>query len=282
MIVDFHLSFPMKRLLLFLASALPALATETPAPASASSASAAQPAPAASAQAAVPDLKAILASIDKSMFPATALASMRMVDYKQKGKSGESVVNKTLEMDLRTSGTKALIEMKAPAIDRGKYILKNDQGLWLFHSKIRRSIRISARDDFNGTSASNYDILEMNLIRDYDVRSSSRETVDGKDLLKVDLAARAGTEGYEKIVSWIDPKEGLIVRNDCYAISGALIKTISYHQHRSVDEYRVPMLVKVDNAVFKGNYSTIEFTRIEPASAMPDHQFSLGYLESHN
>ncbi len=228
------------------------------------------------------DLKPILASIDKSMFPASVIASMRMVDYKQNRKTGESILNKTLEMELRAKDNDALIEMKSPAVDRGKYILKNDQGLWLYHSKIKRSIRISARDDFNGTSASNYDILEMNLIRDYDVGTYTRETLDNHELLKVNLSARPGAQGYEKIVCWIDPKEGIIVRNDCYAISGQLIKTIGYHKHRSVDQYRVPMLVKVDSAIRPGCYSTIEFTRVEAASTVPEHYFSLGYLESLN
>ena len=228
------------------------------------------------------DLKSILASIDKSMFPVTALAAMRMVDYKQNRQTGESVKNKTLEMELRTHEDNALIEMKAPAVDRGKFILKNNQGLWLFHSKIKRSIRISARDDFNGTSASNYDILEMKIIRDYEVGAHTRETVEGRELLKVQLSARPGTQGYEKIVSWIDPKEGIIVRNECYAISGMLIKTISYQDYRVVDHYRVPMAIRIDSAIRKGSYSTVEFTRIEATSAVQEHIFSLGYLESLN
>jgi outer membrane lipoprotein-sorting protein len=227
-------------------------------------------------------LQSVLASIYNSMFPAAAVASMRMVDYRQSRKGNESVKIKTLEMNLRTKGDSALIEMKSPAVDRGKYILKNDQGLWLYQTKIKRSIRISARDDFNGTSASNYDILEMNLIRDYDVGASTRETLDGRELLKVQLSARPGTEGYEKIVSWIDPVERIIVRNDCYAVSGTLIKTISYHDHRQIDQYRVPMRVKVDSAIRPGNYSTIEFTHIEESPDQPDHTFSLGYLESLN
>ena len=228
------------------------------------------------------DLKSILASIDQSMFPSTALAVMRMVDYKQNRQSGDGVKNKTLEMELRTHDDKALIEMKAPAADRGKYILKNPQGLWMYHSKIKRSIRVSARDDFNGTSASNYDILEMNIIRDYDIAAHSRETVDGRELLKVQLSARPGTQGYEKIMSWIDPKEKVIVRNDCYAISGILIKTIRYSEHRPMGHYRIPMAIRIDSAIRKGNYSMIEFTRVEATPAVQEHIFSLGYLESLN
>lgn len=275
-------------LLLFLAANLPAVARAEPA-----TATPASPPPTAVSVPAVPaanptapsddaELKPILASIDQSMFPSNAVASMRMMDYKKNQKTGESALNKTLEMDLHTSQNNALIEMKLPAVDRGKYILKTDQGLWLFQSKIKRSIRISARDDFNGTSASNYDILEINLIRDYDVGAHRRETLDGRELLKVQLTARPGTQGYEKIVSWIDPKEGSIVRNDCYAISGVLIKTITYHDRRPVAQYRVPTLVKVASAIRPGSYSTIEFTKIEAASTVPEHYFSLGYLESLN
>lgn len=276
------------RLLLFLAASLPAVARAEPGtatPASPPPVAASVPAVAAAKATAPSDdaeLKPILASIDQSMFPSNAVASMRMMDYKKNQKTGESALNKTLEMDLHTSQNNALIEMRFPAVDRGKYILKTDQGLWLFQSKIKRSIRISARDDFNGTSASNYDILEINLIRDYDVGAHSRETLDGRELLKVQLTARPGTQGYEKIVSWIDPKEGSIVRNDCYAISGVLIKTITYHDRRPVAQYRVPTLVKVASAIRPGSYSTIEFTKIEAASTVPEHYFSLGYLESLN
>lgn len=218
----------------------------------------------------------MLKRIDEGMFPRVAGSSMKMVSYKNES------VHKELAMELLMSDDKALIGITAPATDKGKYILKSGRNLWMYFSDIKRSIRLSARDAFMGTDATNYDVLQLNLLGDYDVKGHSEDTLDGRPVLKVELAGRPGTEGYHRIVSWIDPKERRLIKNDCYSISGTMIKTIHYEESTRVSDYRVPMSVLIVNHLDKNRTTRIEFERVEARASIRNAVFTLGYLESLN
>ena len=142
------------------------------------------------------DIKQLFNSLEKNSFPASAIATMSITSYK-----GEKVA-KNLSMEFFAKDDNVLIEILAPRVDKGKYILKSSDDLWMYFSKINRSIRIAARDSFMGTDANNYDLLELNLVDDYDIVAHSDETLDGKPVLRAELKARPGTEGYARIVSY--------------------------------------------------------------------------------
>jgi hypothetical protein len=220
------------------------------------------------------EVQHLLKTIDEGMFPTVAAASMKITSYKK------DVEDKQLAMDLMINDDKALIGITAPVIDKGKYILKSGKNLWMFFSDIKRSIRLSTRDSFMGTDANNYDVLQLNVLRDYDLTGYSDATLDGKPLVKADLVAKKGTEGYQKIASWIDPEARRLVQNDCYSISGTLIKSIRYQETRQVGKYRVPASVLIVNHVDKDRRTRMEFLRVEPRDDVRASVFTLGYLES--
>jgi hypothetical protein len=231
-------------------------------------------APSAGAAAELPEVKSLLQSIDESMFPAVGVASMKMTSFKR------VAPQKELAMEFTVSADNALIKFTAPAIDKGKYILKSGKNLWMFFSDIKRSIRLSARDSFMGTDANNYDILQMNLLGDYDTTGHSAATLDGRSVLKVELSAKKGTEGYHKITSWIDPQERRLIQNDCYSNSGTLIKSIRYEATREMGRYRVPTSVLIVNHVIKDQTTRIDILRVEPRPEIRASLFTLGYLDS--
>ena len=220
------------------------------------------------------DVKALFNSLEKNSFPASAIATMSLTSYK-----GEKAA-KTLSMEFFAKDESVLIEILAPRVDKGKYILKSSDDLWMYFSKINRSIRIAARDSFMGTDANNYDLLELNLVDDYDIVSHSEEAIDGKPALRLELKARPDTEGYARIVSYIDPVNKTIIRNDCYAISNTMIKTIAYFDHQMIGDYKVPMKTTIENHLEKGRHSVMTFDAVEVEEGIEDYMFSLGYLES--
>lgn len=233
-------------------------------------------APSAGAALDAKQVQQLLKTIDEGMFPRVAASSMRMISYKS------DVVQKEIAMELMMSSDKALIGITSPATDKGKYILKSGKNLWMYFSDIKRSIRLSARDAFMGTDATNYDVLQLNLLGDYDVKEYSEGSLDGRPVLKVELAARPGTEGYHRITSWIDPQERRLIKNDCYSISGTMIKTIQYEETTKVSEFRVPASVLIVNHLDKDRTTRIEFGRVEARASIRDSVFTLGYLESLN
>ena len=110
--------------------------------------------------------------------------------------------------------------------------------------------------------------------------SHSEEAIDGKPALRLELKARPDTEGYARIVSYIDPVNKTIIRNDCYAISNTMIKTIAYFDHQMIGDYKVPMKTTIENHLEKGRHSVMTFDAVEVEEGIEDYMFSLGYLES--
>lgn len=225
-------------------------------------------------QAVSEDINALFHSLDKNSFPPSAIATMSITSFK-----GEKVA-KSLSMEFFAKNNNVLIEILAPRVDKGKYILKSTDDLWMYFSKINRSIRIAARDSFMGTDANNYDLLELNLVDDYDIVSHTEEMLDGQPVIRAELRARPSTQGYARIVSYIDPVNKTIIRNDCYAISNTMIKTIAYSNHQMIGEYKVPMKTTIENHLEKGRHSVMTFDAVEAQEGIEDYMFSLGYLES--
>jgi len=222
------------------------------------------------------NVEALFNEVEANMFPPTAFAKMTLTSFK------DDKELKELIMEFVSKDDSVLIELKSPSVDRGKYILKAKDDLWMYFSKIRRSIRIASRDSFMGTDANNYDLLELDLVGDYKLTSHSTELVNGKQLIRAELTAKPDTEGYARIVSYLDPEKKIIVKNDCYAISGVLLKTISYFDHFSVGNYFVPGKITFVSKLEAGRHSVVKLENVEPQSDLDNALFSLGYLESLN
>jgi len=232
-------------------------------------------APAAAAVSAA-DVQELIGSIEQTMFPNVAVSHYKLTHLK-----GQQVL-KTFAFEMSMKDDKSLLVMNWPATSKHKYLLKSGTNLWMYFSDVRRSIRLSARDSFMGTDANNYDMMQMNLLRDYTVTGFAEAALDGKPVLKVELAAKPDTEGYSKMISWIDPKERRLIRNDCYSISGALIKTVHYRESMAVGKYRVPSSVLINSHVNKDRSTLMEISRVQPKADadLKDALFTLGHLET--
>jgi len=224
----------------------------------------------------VTDVNALFQAMEANMFPSSAFAKMTLTSFKDEKEMKELI------MEFVSKEDNVLIEIKSPSVDRGKYILKANDDLWMYFSQIRRSIRIASRDSFMGTDANNYDLLELDLVDDYELTSHATEIVEGKTLIRAELTAKSDTEGYARIVSYLDPEKKIIVKNYCYAISGVLLKTISYFDHYSVGSYFVPGKITFVSKLEAGRHSVVKLENVEPQSDLDNSLFSLGYLESLN
>ncbi|MES2825077.1 MAG: outer membrane lipoprotein-sorting protein [Pseudomonadota bacterium] len=220
------------------------------------------------------DVAALFQDVGAKMYPPSATAGMKITSFKK------DVMSKTLTVEFAAKGDNVLIEILTPRVDKGKYILKAKDDLWMYFSRLHRSIRIATRDSFMGTDASNYDLLELDLVNDYELISHAEDKLEGLAVIRLELKAKANIKGYARIVSWLDPAQKIIIKNDCYAISGSIIKTISYSDYKINGDFNIPMKTRIDSATEPGRYSLVEFSAIKEDKNINDNIFSLGYLES--
>ncbi|MET1255513.1 outer membrane lipoprotein-sorting protein [Aliikangiella maris] len=216
------------------------------------------------------DLQQIIAI---NSYPASSIAKIEVTSFVDDKKK------KTIQMSIQSQGNNALLEITAPRVDRGKFVLKADKDLWMYFSNIMRSIRVANRDNFLGTDASNYDLLEMNLARDYTIESF-QPVAENNAIYQVTLLAKEGTEGYAQINSFVDIKNKVIVKNECYSISGEKIKVMNYTEHHMLADQRIPKVIEFTNELDKRRKSIMHVTEVTGVEKIDESIFSLGYLES--
>jgi hypothetical protein len=222
------------------------------------------------------ELQALVGHIEQTMFPAASVSSYRLTHLR-----GEQVL-KTFAFEMTMKGDNSLLAMNWPATSKHKYLLKADTNLWMYFSDVRRSIRLSARDSFMGTDANNYDMMQLNLLKDYTIGGFVETELDGEPVVKVELAGKRDTDGYARIVSWISVANKRMVQNECYSISGQLIKTVRYGDYFEVDRYRIPGTVRILSNVNKGRSTVMEISKVTPRqpAEIRDSMFTLGFLET--
>lgn len=232
--------------------------------------------PAASAAIDAKEVHGLVAHIEQILFPDVAVYSYKLAHYKN------DKIIKTFAFEMSMKEGKSLLVFSWPATSKHKYLLKSENNLWMYFSDVRRSIRLSARDSFMGTDANNYDLMQLNLIKDYTITDFSEATLDGENVVKVELDAKQNSEGYNKIIIWISPKEKRLLRTDCYSISGALIKIVQYKGVMEIGKYRVPSTVLISNQVNKDRSTLMEISKVQLKSKdeLRESMFTLGYLET--
>ncbi|MBL4671486.1 MAG: outer membrane lipoprotein-sorting protein [Arenicella sp.] len=219
-------------------------------------------------------VEALVEHIENTMFPKTAVST-----YKLQSLKNEKVI-KEFSFEMSLEDNKSLLLMTWPAPAKPKVLLKSGKDLWMYFRDVKRSIRLSARDSFMGTDANNYDLMELNLLDDYELASFEEVTLNGETIIKAEMLAKKGTDGYSKVISWISPIEKRMLKNECFSISGAKIKTIEYNDLLKIDNYSVPGSVLISSAVRKDRTTLLTISNVRPKDDIDDLIFTLGYLES--
>jgi len=219
-------------------------------------------------------VEALVEHIENTMFPKTAVST-----YKLQSLKNEKVI-KEFSFEMSLEEDKSLLLMTWPAPAKPKVLLKSGKDLWMYFRDVKRSIRLSARDSFMGTDANNYDLMELNLLDDYSLASFEEAILDGETIIKAEMVAKEHTDGYSRVISWISPTEKRMLKNECFSISGAKIKTIEYNDPFKIDNYSVPGSVLISSAVRRDRATLLTITNVRPTDDIDDLIFTLGYLES--
>ncbi len=222
------------------------------------------------------EVQALVSHIERTMFPENSISSYKLTHMR------DAKVLKTFAFEMTMKGPNNLLAMNWPATAKHKYLLRAGDNIWMYFSDVRRSIRLSSRDSFMGTDANNYDMMQLNIVKDYTVAGFSEAVRKGEPVIRVELSAKKNTEGYHRIVSWISIKEKRMLQNDCYSISGALVKSVHYGEPMVVGNYRIPKAVVISSHVNKGRSTLMEISNVRPKTSaeVKDSMFTLSHMET--
>jgi len=128
-------------------------------------------------------------------------------------------------LQLYRRGKSTLLTFLAPAVEKGRRILRVEEDMWMMLPNVKRPTRVSAKQNFMGGDFNNNDVLRLSLTEDY-----TAEFGPGGDAsqFRVILTARDRSITYAKVVALIDKATYLPTQYDYYTESGKLVKRMVF------------------------------------------------------
>jgi outer membrane lipoprotein-sorting protein len=219
----------------------------------------------------------ILRKVDQNMFSENKILVSRMLIHGERG-------SRTVEAKSWQRGTReAFTEFLSPAREQGTKMLKLQDMLWTYSPSTDRTILISGhmlRQSMMGSDLSYEDMMEdPHLPNLYTAKISSEETVNGRPCWILDLAAKKEEIAYFSRKLWVDKERYVPLRENLYAKSGKLLKTMDIREVKEVQKRWVATSILYKDALKEGEGTEFLVDSIVLDAAIPDYLFSKAALK---
>lgn len=224
---------------------------------------------AAAAAAQTPSGDEIVRRVDANLFAESRIMTSQMIVHGERE-------TRTIESKTWQRGTSdAYTEYLAPARERGTKMLKLGDDLWTYDPGTDRTIMISGsmlRQSVMGSDLSYEDMMEdPRLERSYAATVSGSDTLDGRNCLVVDLTARREGLAYHARKVWVDAERFVPLREDLYARSGRLLKTMRLGDVAEVGGRWVPRHAVYKDVLKEGEGTEFVIRSIEFDAPIPSY-----------
>lgn len=224
-----------------------------------------------------PDAEAILKKIDDNMFTKTRISESTMVVH---GKRRDRTIT---SINYARGDKEAFSEYLSPAREKGTKMLKLDDKLWIYSPSSDRTIQISGhllRQSMMGSDISYEDMMEERKLLDiYNVKVIGEEKIDGKETWVLELTAKAPDTTYQKMKIWVDKQYYVPLKEDLFAKSGQLLKTIHFSDIQKVSGRYYPMKMNYKDVLKDGKGTSFIVTKLECDVTIPEQVFNKSSLK---
>jgi outer membrane lipoprotein-sorting protein len=218
----------------------------------------------------------VLRRVDRNMFADSRIVLSRMIVHGRRE-------TRTVEARSWQRGTAdAFTEYLAPPREQGTKMLKLGNDLWTYSPATDRTIMISGnmlRQSVMGSDLSYEDMMaDPRLEHGYSATVSGTETVDGRSCWVLDLTAKVEGLAYQTRRLWVDSERSVPLRENLYALSGRLLKTMQLSGFRQIQGRWVATHVLYRDVLKDGSGTEFVMTSVEFDAAVPDYLFSKAAL----
>lgn len=220
----------------------------------------------------VPSGDEILKEIDENMFSDTKIIESRMVIHGRRA-------TRTVESKSWQRGTsESYTEFLAPARERGTKMLKLTDMLWEYSPSTDRTIMISGhllRQSVMGSDLSYEDMMDdPHLVHMYTAAVSGEDTVRGRDCWILDLKARREDIAYDHRRIWVDKARYVVLRENLYAKSDKLLKTVDVREVMKVQNHWLAKSILYKDVLKEGEGTEFFIDSLKLDANVPDYLFS--------
>jgi outer membrane lipoprotein-sorting protein len=177
---------------------------------------------------------------------------------------------------------KAFTEYLDPPREKGIKMLKLGDQLWTYSPSTDRTISISGhllRQSVMGSDLSYEDMMEdLKLTQAYEAAADGEETLLGRPCWILRLTAKVENAAYYARRIWVDKDRFLVLKEERYAKSGRLLKTLEIKAVNKIANRWIQTEVVFRDALKEGNGTEFKIESIEFDAAIPEALFSKASL----
>jgi outer membrane lipoprotein-sorting protein len=223
-----------------------------------------------------PDGNVILKKVDINLFSENKIAVSRMIIHGRRG-------SRTVEAKSWQRKTdETFTEYLAPAREKGTKMLKLGDQLWMYSPSTDRTIMISGhmlRQSVMGSDLSYEDMMEDPLLQNlYTATIAGEETINERPCWILELSAKKENIAYHSRKVWVDKERYMVMKENLYAKSGTLLKTLEIKETMQVAGRWLAKSALYKDVLKEGDGTEFMLDAIEFPSNIPDHIFSKAAL----
>ena len=229
--------------------------------------------------AAQPDPEEILRRIDSNIMIDSARMTARMSVQYSNGQI------RTMEFISWSQGTdRSFLEFTSPARDAGSRFLRiGGDRMWIFLPRVGKSVRIQGhmlRQGLMGSDFSFGDASENpSMVEDYSAVVEGEEVFNDRPTYVLHLEAKRDDLAYPSRRIWVDSQYWLPLKEERYARSGKLLKTMILSDVRRVGERWYSFRMELNNALQADTSTVLEIIEMEIDIPIPSSMFTMRNLE---
>jgi outer membrane lipoprotein-sorting protein len=217
--------------------------------------------------------RSIVEKADLVRFPADGFQVDIVINTNQSDKQVETRKYRVLQK----GNENTVVMVTEPASERGQIILMKGRDLWVFMPEVSQPVRISLAQRLTGQVA-NGDLARANFAADYNPKVVRNETINGETYVVMALNAVDRSVTYQKVVYWVNQKNGWPLKAEFYSLSNRLLKKCSYENFQTLAGKTRPTRLVMEDALRSGEKSTLEYSEMK-LRELPDKIFTKDYLK---
>ncbi len=219
----------------------------------------------------------ILEKVDENIVSGTKIIQAKMVIHGRRG-------SRHVEFKSYIQGeTKGFTEFLAPAREKGTKMLKLGDQLWTYTPAADRVILISGhmlRQSVMGSDLSYEDMMEdRRLLKVYEAKIIGEEKRLGADCWVLELKAKMPDVAYASRKIWVDKEKFIVLREERFARSGALLKLAEVRKIGQFQKRWVPVEAVYKDVLKEGEGTEFIIEAIEFDAPIPDYIFTKAALK---
>ena len=211
----------------------------------------------------------ILKKVDENLMPESFESYRMLINEEPDGSKKEFIF-----FTVKKGKDKVAMLYVSPASEKGRATLRLGDNMWLYIPNVGKPIRITSMQSVVGGVFNNADIMRLDYSVEYDATILEQNTSE----YVLNLKANSRTVAYDRLKMWVDKKNIMVTKVECYTATGTLIKTLEFKDVKNFgDGIMRPAVIETSSPLYKGYRSLMIYSGMK-SRKFPDEVFTLEYL----